>query len=71
MLTNPSLYDQQKRKALAEVPLTLDQKYAILEGLLAEARALGKFNEHDLLDGLEDTIRLAAALNKYVSTPPR
>ncbi|MEW6511070.1 MAG: hypothetical protein AB1428_08955 [Bacteroidota bacterium] len=43
----------------------------ILEALLEEARQLGRFGEDDLLFGLEDDVRLAAALNANVSSPPR
>jgi hypothetical protein len=71
MITNPTLYATAKARALAEEPLTLEDKYRILEALYQEARRLGHFREADLLVGLDDVIRLAAALNANVSRPPR
>lgn len=63
MIKDPEYYARFKAGILAGDRLDLPQKYAILDALYHEARALGKFNETDLLLGLEDTIRLAAALN--------
>lgn len=71
MITNTSYYASYKARALAEDKLTLEEKYRILEALYQEARSLGCFGESDLLLGLEDDIRLAAALNANVSNPPR
>jgi len=71
MITNPSYYASRKARSLAEEKLTLDEKYRILEALYKEARSLGCFGEGDLLLGLQDDIRLAAALNANVSKPPR
>ena len=71
MVTNGSYYNSFKARSLAEQPLTLADKYRILEALYEEARRLGSFGTHDLLLGLEDDIRLAAALNAHVSSPPR
>ena len=70
MITDPS-YSDFKRSSLAKDTLSLEQKYKILDSLYSEARALGHFGEHDMLLGLEDDIRLAAALNANVSNPPR
>ncbi|MBP1732454.1 MAG: hypothetical protein H6Q55_2883 [Deltaproteobacteria bacterium] len=71
MIKNSSYYDSFKRRALAGETLTLDQKYKILEALYEEARRLGQFGNDDLLLGIQDDIRLAAALNANVSNPPR
>ena len=60
-----------KARSLAAQPLSLEEKYRILEGLYLEARRLGSFGERDMLLGLEDDVRLAAALNANVSSPPR
>jgi hypothetical protein len=71
MITNPSYYSSHKARFLAEEKLTLDEKYRILEALYEEARSMGSFGEGDLLLGLQDDIRLAAALNANVSKAPR
>jgi len=56
---------------LASEQHDLRRKFAILESLYAEARQLGKFGKEDLLLGLEDTVRLAAALNGTLSHTSR
>jgi hypothetical protein len=71
MITNPSAYSRFKAQSLAEQRFELAEKYRILEALYKEARRLGSFSEGDLLVGLDDDIRLAAALNANLSDPPR
>jgi hypothetical protein len=68
MITDPGYYSQFKSRSLASDRLDLTVKFAILESLYAEARQLGKFGTEDLLVGLEDTVRLAAALNGTLSS---
>ena len=70
MISGPSSSASFKARSLAEQDLSLTEKYAILEALYEEARRLGHFGEGDLLLGLDDDIRLAAALNTNVSTAP-
>lgn len=51
-------------------PLTLDQKYKILEGLYQLAKSAGHFDPKDKsID--EDDIKLAKALNANLSPPFR
>jgi hypothetical protein len=71
MITNPSVYAAFKARSLADQVLGLDEKYRILESLYEEAVCLGSFGERDLLLGLQDDIRLAAALNANVSDASR
>lgn len=71
MIKNPSDYASFKRRAISSETLTLDEKYRILEALYEEARRLGMFGGADILLGLDADIRLAAALNGHVPTPPR
>jgi hypothetical protein len=71
VITDPAYYASFKARSLAAQDLTLNEKYHILEALYREARQLGSFGERDLLVGLEDDVRLAAALNANVSVPPR
>jgi len=56
---------------MASDVLDLAKKFKILEALYREARQLGKFNDDDLLLGLDDTVRLAAALNGTLPLTPR
>lgn len=67
MITDPTYYSRFKSLSLASDQLDLMQKFAILQSLYAEARQLGKFGDHDLLLGLEDTVHLAAVLNGNLS----
>ncbi len=71
MITDPSAYASFKARSLADQDLDLDEKYRILEALYQEARRLGSFGKRDLLLGLQDDIRLAAALNANVSDASR
>jgi hypothetical protein len=71
MIKDPQYHSRIKARLLASDTLDLAQKYAILESLYNEARELGMFSKDDLLLGLEDDIRLAAALNATLSNTPR
>jgi len=71
MIKDPSAYASFKARSLADQPLGLKEKYRILESLYREARHLGSFTDRDLLLGLEDDVRLAAAPNANTSNPPR
>lgn len=70
VITDSQYYSHFRAHALASDHLELAEKYDILESLYTEARALGKFDDDDLLLGLKDTIRLAASLNAALSSPP-
>ena len=67
MIKNPLIYSSFKRLSRGGESLSLEAKYRILESLFDEARHVGRFGAHDLLLGLEDAVRLAAALNANVS----
>lgn len=71
MIRDPEYYSRFKSRSLASAQDDLEKKFAILESLYREARALGKFGQEDLLLGLEDSVRLAAALNGTLSSTSR
>jgi len=71
MLNNPARLAEFESASLAADNLSLTQKYRILDGLYEEARHLGHFNQRDMLDGIEDDIRLAALLKRHVPIPDR
>jgi hypothetical protein len=71
MISDPSYYSSFKARSLAEQHLTLEEKYVILEALYKHARLLGGFGESDLQLGLQAAVRLAASLNRNVSSTPR
>ncbi len=71
MIKNSTIYNAFKARAMREEILALEDKYRILEALYKEARQLGSFGTNDQLLGLDNDVRLAAALNANVSNPPR
>jgi hypothetical protein len=71
VITDSAYFFSSKRLTLAREPLSLEEKYRILESLYDEARELGNFGTHDILLGLEGDVHLAAALNANVSNSPR
>jgi len=71
MIKDPKYYFRFKSTSMASDVLDLAKKFKILEALYREARQLGKFNDDDLLLGLDDTVRLAAALNGTLPLTPR
>ncbi len=70
VIKDPSYYTAFKRASLAKEDTPLEEKFRILDAMYEEARELGHFGQNDLLLGLEDDLRLAAALNANVSNPP-
>jgi hypothetical protein len=71
MITDPQYYSHFKFLSLASEQHDLRKKFAILESLYTEARQLEKFGKEDLLLGLDDTVRLAAALHGTLSRSSR
>jgi hypothetical protein len=71
MVTDSEYYSRFTSLSLASDRLDLAAKCVILESLYAEARQLGKLGRQDLLLGLEDTVRLAAALHGTVPRSAR
>lgn len=63
MVRNPELLEQFEREYAANEVLTLEQKFAILNGMYELAKTLGVFPLKDPFDGVEDDIRLARILN--------
>lgn len=47
-------------------PLTLAQKYTLLNGMYKEAQRLGHFSAQDITEGLEEKIILARIMNTDV-----
>lgn len=71
MIRDTKYYSRFKSRSLAATQEDLSKKFAVLESLYWEARQLGKFGKEDLLLGLEDSVRLAAALNGTLSGTSR
>jgi hypothetical protein len=67
-------YDEVRRmeeQFLREENLSVEQRFAILEGLYRLAKRFGHFKQEDIMEGIENDIWLAKALNADVRVPPR
>lgn len=71
MITGHKEIEKFEKEFSIKDPLTLDQKFILLELLYNQARQFGHFTELDLLDGLDDDVELARKLNINVSIPSR
>ena len=70
MITNPEELEKFEADYLRRENLTLEQRFAILDGLYEMARLFGHFSVEGVLDGIEDDIELAKSLNTNVPIPP-
>ena len=68
MITNSEILRQSNIGYDIEHPLTLDQKYQILEGLYLLAKEAGHFDPKDQHIDYDD-VELAKALNANLSPP--
>jgi hypothetical protein len=71
MVKDAKYFDREKRTWLANQPLSLEERFRILDALYEEARLFGHFEPADVLVGLDNDVHLAAMLNANVSDPPR
>ena len=71
MVADAAMSLVKKRKWPMEHPLSLEEKFVVLNALYEEARLFGHFSQDDLLLGLEEDVRLAAKLNANISNPSR
>jgi len=71
MITNHKEIEKFEKEFSMKQPLTLSQKFTLLNSLYNQARLLGHFTDKDLLDGLEDDIELARKLNLNVPNTSR
>jgi len=71
MITNPRLLEHFNASFLVAHPLTIEQKFAILQGLYDQAVAFGHFTEKDLHEGLENDVQLSRSSKTHVQIPSR
>jgi hypothetical protein len=62
MVKNAHLLEELDREIAQQHPLTIEQKYAILNAMYDYARKVGAFPPKDPLEGLEVDLRLAELL---------
>ena len=71
MIKDAAFFDREKKAWLSAQHLSLEQKFEIQDALFEEARSFGHFGNHDILDGIDHVVHLAAMLNANVSRPSR
>lgn len=71
MIKNYDEFRKFEVQFLRNEKLSVEQRFAILEGLYRMAVRFGHFKQDDILNGIENDIWLAKALNTDVRIPPR
>ncbi|MGD0337333.1 MAG: hypothetical protein ABSB78_00945 [Bacteroidota bacterium] len=70
MIKNRQEVEQIEREFDRTHPLTLEQKFELLESMYQLARQFGHFTSERLLDGIEHDIELTRILNANVTINP-
>jgi hypothetical protein len=70
VIKNPDEIRRFEEKFLLGENLSVRQRFAILEGLYELAVRFGHFTQEDIMEGIENDIWLAKALNTDVRIPP-
>lgn len=71
MIKNAEELERFEREYDRAHPLTLEQKYALLESMYQLGKQFGHFTPARLMEGMEVDIAMAKALNANLSNPPR
>ncbi|MBS4029427.1 MAG: hypothetical protein KGZ58_12425 [Ignavibacteriales bacterium] len=71
MITNPHLVEQYEREFAKNNPLTLEQKFAIYNGMYDEAKHFGHFTSMNEMENIEEKIALAKIMNTDVTKRTR
>jgi hypothetical protein len=71
MIKNHDEVRRMEEQFLREENLSVEQRFAILEGLYRLAKRFGHFKQEDIMEGIENDIWLAKAMNADVRVPPR
>lgn len=71
MVTNSHILEAFEREFQRSEILSLSEKYALLDGMYDLALRLGHFTPERALEGLDETIQFAKALNSLVSKTPQ
>ena len=69
MVKNPHILNAFERDSLGKEILSLEKKYAILEGMYVFARQMGHLEKSESLDGVATDIELARILHLNVQKP--
>jgi hypothetical protein len=71
VIKNPEEVRRFEEQYQLKENLSVHQRFEILDGLYEIAVRFGHFKQDDILDGIENDIWLAKALNTDVRIPPR
>ncbi|MBI5217011.1 MAG: hypothetical protein HY960_14750 [Ignavibacteriae bacterium] len=63
MIRNPEEVERMRRRQEREHPLTIEQKYALLDSMYEEVKSLGKLKTNNGEDDLSHLIAIARKLN--------
>ncbi|MBL7661853.1 hypothetical protein JNK13_03770 [bacterium] len=69
MIKNPQMLEQFERDLISQTPVDLAQNFQLINSMYELAHALGVFPLKNPLEGIEDDIALAKALNSVRTTP--
>ncbi len=67
MIQNPSKLEQFHHEFLSKENIPYPRALKFFESLYQEAKALGVFNDHNILEGLEVNLRLARGIHQLRS----
>lgn len=67
LITQPHILEDFERDLRRKEHFSLEEKFALLQGMYELAAKLGHFRRERALEGIEDDIQLALRLNSIVS----
>jgi len=70
MVKNPELLEQAELEYEREHPLTLEEKFNLLEEMYYHALTVGRFRHQGFEDESDETVSLAKALHGKIPTTP-
>lgn len=66
MIKNAKVFDKFITDYERKNPLTIKQKYAILNDMYSQAKLFGHFKLKNIMDGIEHKIELARIMNAII-----
>jgi len=66
MIRNPKEVERAKWEYRRNNPLTIEQKFALMNAMYNEAKQLGRLNKKHFQDRLKHKIKMARILNSHV-----
>jgi hypothetical protein len=70
MITNPSILESFERDIQKGSDLSLEKKFALLDGMYLLARSFGHFTHERVSEGLDEDLRFVSVLHNRVRKSP-